>query len=150
FNIARSIRFDSINVAGADKINNHFIYNNTFFNPSRLGTHLQMHYDLSRSPEDSHASSLYLYVYHNSFGSCYATTTWGGAPHAYGGIPNAQFINNVFSNNLWLKWVAPFGDEFMQWKTDASMIKVFSYNWMGDVGESEDVDRRWGPKPRWM
>jgi hypothetical protein len=83
-------------------------------------------------PTPSQASSLYLYVYHNSFGSCYATTTWGGHPYLRGGIPNAQFINNVFSNNSWLNWIGYTNDK-KPWATDPLMIKVFSYNWMGDV-----------------
>jgi hypothetical protein len=155
FNCARGIRFGSIDVAGADKINNHFIYRNTFFNPSRLGTHLQMHYLYPSCPPDnpdcapaSQASSLHLYVYHNSFGSSFATTIWGGYPHARGGIPNAQFINNVFSNNLWLKWVGNSA-ELGPWKTDPSMIKVFSHNWMGDVGQGIGQEA-WGGPAAWM
>lgn len=126
-NAAHNVRPQNLDVAGVRSI---YIYRNRFYNPAYVsaggtirgvGNHFFFHFLTSGT---SHSEDVRLYVYHNSFSGGYNAFSFNGNEYSRGGLPNAQFINNVCSSyNLFQGYMSGF-------LTTAGMVGLFDYNWV--------------------
>lgn len=94
-----------------------YVYRNRLWLPSGSGEHMYVHFtEVSGDPfHPEH------WIYHNSFSGGKAGISVSGYTPANGGIPNFNFLNNIFSGS-------PYVLCEMAFATNASMIGSFDYN----------------------
>jgi hypothetical protein len=110
------------------------IYNNKLYNPDDIGELVYFHFGNGSASPTEWAD---FWFYHNSYSGGYRAITVDGNADELGGLKNTRFINNIFSpKNLF------YGNNSVLYN-DASMLELFSYNWVGG-------DYPYGKDPAWM
>ncbi|MBD3289246.1 DUF1565 domain-containing protein [candidate division KSB1 bacterium] len=99
------------------------IYENCFYLPANVSTHIKLHHDKKLSLSQSWHPTFF--VYHNNFSGGVSVLNPGGA-YDYGGLRNVHFFNNIFSSKI----MVYNREDFI--KTE-SMMGEFDYNWCGGM-----------------